>query len=114
MGNEITDYIESKQPWQSQVCAALRETVHRTLTGVEEVFQYGKPHFVRDGRNLAVVHVGKDKVSFMVFDAAGVEPVPGLLRSLGSGDRKVVDVRQDEDVDHDFIADVLCRTAGQR
>ena len=48
----------------------------------------------------------------MVFDAGAVEPVPGLLRSLGSGDRKVVDIREGESVDLDFIADLLRRTAG--
>jgi hypothetical protein len=111
MNTDVTAYIARTKPWQAEVCNALRETVHSGLE-VEEVLQYGKPHFVQEGRNIAVLHVAAAKVSFMVFDAGDVEPVPGLLRSLGSGDRKVVDIREGESADLPFIADLLRRTAG--
>ena len=107
MNSDVTDYLARAKPWQAELCAGLRETVHRTLPGVEEVLQYGKPHFTVDGKNAAVLHVAAAKVSFMVFDAGDVETVPGLLRSLGSGDRKVVDIGEGESVDLDFIADLL-------
>ncbi|MCW2760388.1 MAG: hypothetical protein JWR85_589 [Marmoricola sp.] len=113
MNHDVTSYIEGTKPWQVEVCTALRETVHNALADIEEALQYGKPHFVREGHNVAVLHVAAAKVSFMVFDAGVVEPVPGLLRSLGSGDRKVVDIREGESVDLGFIADLLRRTAGQ-
>ena len=87
---------------------------HRTIPGVDEAFQYGKPHFLRDGRHSAVIHVARDKVSFMVFDAAGVEAVPGFLRSLGKGERKAVDIREGDEVDYDLLADILRRTSGAR
>jgi hypothetical protein len=112
MNDDVTTYIEGTKPWQAQICATLRETVRSTLPGVEEALQYGKPHFAVDGRNAAVLHVAAAKVSFMIFDAGGVEPVPGRLRSMGSGDRKVVDLREGESVDAAFIADLLRRTAG--
>ena len=113
MNPAVTTYIEGTKPWQAEVCHALRNTVHRALADVEEAFQYGKPHFVREGRNVAVLHVAAAKVSFMVFDAGAVEPVPGVLRSLGSGDRKVVDIREGETVDLPFMTDLLRRTTGQ-
>ena len=112
MNHDVTTYIEGTKPWQAEVCNELRSTVLRALADIEEAMQYGKPHFVREGRHVAVLHVAAAKVSFMVFDAGAVEPVPGLLRSLGSGDRKVVDIREGETVDLDFIADLLRRTAG--
>ena len=113
MNDDITAYIDGAKPWQAQVCTELRQTIHDSVTDVEEVFQYGKPHFNRGGKNVAVLHVAASKVSFMVFDAGDVEPVPGLLRSLGNGDRKVVDLQESSTVDLDFIADLLRRTVGQ-
>jgi hypothetical protein len=113
MSDEVTAYLEGTKPWQAQLCTDLRATIHHVVADVDEVLQYGKPHFNRDGKNLAVLHAAASKVSFMVFDAADVEPVPGLLRSLGSGDRKVVDIKEGEAIDLDFIADLLRRTAGR-
>lgn len=113
MNSDVTDYLAKSKPWQRQLGAQLRDTVHRTLPEVEEVFQYGKPHFQVAGRAAAVLHIAAAKVSFMVFDAGDVEPVPGVLRSLGSGDRKVVDLREGDTADPDFIADLLRRTAGR-
>lgn len=113
MITEVTDYLAKARPWQQEQAGRLRETVHRALPRVEEVFQYGKPHFRLDGRMVAVLHVAAAKVSFMVFDAGDVEPVPGLLRSLGAGDRKVVDLREGDTVDPALIADLLRRTAGR-
>lgn len=112
MNSDVTAYIEGTKPWQAKICATLRETVRNTVPGVEEALHYGKPHFTVNGRNVAVLHVAAAKVSFMVFGAGRVEPVPGLLRSLGSGDRKVVDLTEGQSVDLTFIADLLSRTAG--
>ncbi|GGJ80135.1 hypothetical protein GCM10011583_09610 [Streptomyces camponoticapitis] len=114
MNDDITNYIEKTQHWQAQVCTKLREVVHSTIPGAEEAFQYGKPHFLRDGRHAAVIHVARDKVTFMVFDAESIEAVPKLLRPLGKGERKAVDIREGDSVDYDFVADVLRRTSGAR
>jgi hypothetical protein len=112
MNDDVTAYIDSTQPWQVEVCRALREAVHRNVPNAEEALRYGKPHFLRDGSHVAALHVAPAKVSFMVFGAQDIDPVPGVLRPLGSGDRKVVDVRQGQAPDLDLIADVLRRTAG--
>lgn len=110
MNSDVTDYLSKTKPWQADVCAQLRETTHRALPGVEEALQYGKPHFSIDGKHAAVLHVAAAKVSFMVFDAAEVDAVPGVLRSMGSGERKVVDFKEGDSVDAEFIADLLRRT----
>jgi hypothetical protein len=114
MNDDVTNYIEKTEHWQAQVCTRLRGMVHRTIPGVEEALQYGKPHFLRDGRHKAVIHVARDKVTFMVLDADGIEAVPGLLRPLGNGERKAVDIREGDDVDYDVLADVLRRISGAR
>ncbi|MGW0358280.1 DUF1801 domain-containing protein [Nocardia nova] len=112
MNTDVTAYIDGKKNWQTGICTSLRETVHSTLPGVVEVFRYGKPHFTVDGTNVAVLHVAAAKVSFMVFGAQHIEPVPGVLRSLGSGDRKAVDFGEGDAVDPAYIADLLRRVAG--
>ncbi len=113
MNTDVTAYINGTQPWQKEICTYLRETVHATLApGVVEVLQYGKPHFTVEGDNVAVLHVASAKISFMVFGAQHIEPVPGVLRSLGSGDRKAVDFREGEAVDPEYIADLLRRVTG--
>ncbi|MFB7288702.1 DUF1801 domain-containing protein [Actinacidiphila glaucinigra] len=112
MSQDVTDYLAKTKPWQQELCATLRQTVLDTVPGVEEVMQYGKPHFNRAGRNTAVLHVAAAKVSFMVFDAGDLAPVPGVLRSMGNGDRKVIDFAEGDMADTDFVADLLRRTRG--
>ena len=111
MHNEVTNYIDKGLPWQKDVCEKLREVVRQTIPDVEEKLEYGKPHFLKNGRHAAVLHVAKSKVSFMVFNAAHVDPVKGVLRSLGNGDRKAVDIGADQDVDYGLLADILTRTS---
>ena len=79
MNSDVTVYIENIKPWQQEMCTALRQKVHDTVTGVEEILHYGKPHFSVDGKNIGVLHAAPAKVLFMVFDAGDVEPVPGLF-----------------------------------
>ncbi len=109
--DDVTRYIDKGLPWQIEVCERLRKVVRQTIPDVEEKLQYGKPHFLKNDQHAAVLHVAKDKVSFMVFNAARVDPVKGVLRSLGNGDRKAVDIRENQDVDYDLLADILTRTS---
>ncbi|MEU6644756.1 DUF1801 domain-containing protein [Saccharomonospora sp. NPDC046836] len=113
MNNEVTDYINKTLPWQAEVCGKLREMVHATITDAEEQLQYGKPHFLRNGKHAAVIHVARNKVSFMVFEAGGIEPVKGFLRSLGNGDRKAADITEGQDVDYDLLAGILAKTSSK-
>ncbi|NYI91245.1 hypothetical protein HNR02_004568 [Amycolatopsis endophytica] len=49
----------------------------------------------------------------MVFEAGDIEPVKGVLRSLGNGDRKAADFAEGQDVGYDLLAGVLARTSGK-
>ncbi|MGW7686017.1 DUF1801 domain-containing protein [Kribbella sp. NPDC054772] len=111
MQNDVTSYIDNGLPWQITVCEKLREVVRQTIPDVEEKMQYGKPHFLKNEQHAAVIHVAKNKVSFMVFNAAQVDPVKGVLRSLGNGDRKSADISENQDVDYELLADILSRTS---
>jgi hypothetical protein len=111
MQNDVTRYIDKGLPWQIEICGKLRELVHQTIPDVEEKLQYGKPHFLKNDRHAAVIHLAKDKVSFMVFNAADVDPVNGVLRSLGNGDRKSVDISENQHIDYTLLADILAKTS---
>jgi hypothetical protein len=111
MNNDVTLYIDRGLPWQVEVCGKLREVVHQAIPGVEEEMQYGKPHFLKNGQHAAVVHVAKSKVSLMVFNAAAVDPVKGVFRPLGNGDRKAFDISEGQRVDYVLLADVLAKTS---
>ena len=109
MDKDVTAYINRGLPWQVDVCEKLRQLVHRTVSEAGERLEYGKPHFVRSGRHVAAVHVAKSKVSFLIFNANGIDPVKGVLRSLGNGDRMAADIREGQEVDYELLADVLTR-----
>ena len=111
MNDDVTTYINRGLPWQVEVCEKLRQLVYRTVPDVEERLEYGKPHYARDGRHVAAIHVARAKISFMLFNAGGIDPVKGVLRSLGSGDRKTADISEGQAVDYEFLADVLARTS---
>ncbi len=113
MNDDVTAYLERGLPWQVEVGEKLRQLVHRTIPDVEETLEYGKPHFLYNGRHVAVIHVARGKVSFMVFKASGIDPIKGVLRSLGNGERKTADISEGQTVDYDVLADVLARTSGR-
>lgn len=113
MNKEVTEYIQKAQPWQVEVCEALRKTIFETVPSIEERHQYGKPHYLHNGSYAAVIHVSKDKVSFMVFNAKDVPEIKGLLRSMGDGERKVMDIKEGQRVDYEQIAGLVKQTSGK-
>jgi hypothetical protein len=112
MNEEVTQFIQKSQPWQREVCQSLRGMILQVIPDAEEQLQYGKPHYLKNGEYAAVIHVAKDKVAFMVFNAADVTEVKGVLRSMGNGERKVVDITEDQAVDYAALADILRQTSG--
>ncbi|WP_330230428.1 DUF1801 domain-containing protein [Nocardia sp. NBC_00508] len=111
MNDEVTQYIDKLLPWQIDVCRQLRAMIHKTIPTVDEQIQYGKPHFLKNGRHAAVIHVAKNKLSFMVFNATEVDVVKGVLRSMGNGERKTADIVEGEDVDYDLLAEFLAKAS---
>lgn len=113
MNEEVTQYINKTQPWQVEVCNTLRNIIIETIPSVEERLQYGKPHYLKNGSYAAVIHASKDKVSFMLFNAADIPEEKGFLRSMGNGDRKVVDITEGQQVDYQRIAEITRQTSSK-
>jgi hypothetical protein len=104
MNEEVTQYIQKWPDWQIAVSEKLRKMIFETIPTVQERIQYGKPHYLKDGHYAAVIHAAKDKVSFMVFNAAGLEDIKGFFTSTTSADRKTAAIKEGMEVDYDMLA----------
>jgi len=111
VNEEVTQYIQKSQPWQQDVCQSFRKMIMQVIPDAEERLQYGKPHYLKNGHYAAVIHVGKDKVAFMVFNASNVAEIKGLLRSMGNGERKTVDITEGQTIDYAALAGILRQTS---
>jgi hypothetical protein len=107
MNKEVTGYIQKLSKWQIEVCESLRKMILKTIPGVEERLQYGKPHYLKDGHYACVVHAAKDKISFMIFNAADIKEIKGFLKAMADPDRKTVTITEGQDVDYKLLSKIL-------
>lgn len=107
MNQEVTQYIQKLQPWQVETCESLRKMISKTIPAVEERLQYGKPHYLKNGHYACVIHAAKDKVSFMVFNAGGLEEIKGFFKSASSPERKTAAITEGQKVDYALLAGLL-------
>lgn len=109
---EVKCYIQKlaekpNQNWQIEVVQSLRQLVFKTIPSVEERLQYGKPHYLKNGHYAAVISASKDKVSFMLFNASELPPIKDVLRSMGNGERKTLDILRGHTIDYKQISEWL-------
>lgn len=107
MSQEVTDYIKKQQKWQVTVCETLRKMIKETIPEVEERLQYGKPHYLKNGHYACVIHVAKDKVSFMLFNATELEEIKGYFKSMTGPERKTATITEGQQVDYKQLAGFL-------
>ncbi len=99
MNQDVTDYIQGlTQPWQVEVCTVIRQRIQDSVPDVAERLQYKKPHFLKDGKYLAVLGPAKGWVSFTIFNAASLEAPDGFFEP-GPPERKTVKIRDGHTVD---------------
>jgi hypothetical protein len=73
MNQEVTQYIENiDQKWQTDVCNGLREMILQSVPEIEELLQYGKLHYKKDGKFICTYNTAKAWVSFTLFNAASL------------------------------------------
>jgi hypothetical protein len=108
MNQEVTQYIASiDQPWQMRTCRDLRETILRSVPGVEELQQYGKPHYKKDGKFVCTYNTAKAWVSFTTFNAGSLEVPQGLFEPGDDPNRKTIKIRERQNTDYDLFAKLL-------
>jgi hypothetical protein len=112
MNQQVTDYIDKlSQKWQADVCRQIRQAVHRSVPEIEERMQYGKPHFLKNGKYVCVLGTAKGWVSFMIFNANELETPDGLFEASETGDRKTIKIREGQAVDYDLLAKLTQQAA---
>lgn len=116
MNQEVTDYINKlndkpKQEWQAEVCNQIRQIIHQSIPEVVERLQYGKPHFLKNGKYACVLGPAKGWVSFTIFNAQSLETPPDLFESSDTGDRKTIKILAGQTVDYALLAKLLQQAA---
>ena len=111
MSQIITDYIQAvKYDWQPEIIQKLDEIVHHALPSVTERLQYGKPHYLKNGKYAYVTSSAKDAVSFTIFNGAALEAPEGFFEA-GDPERKTIKIRKGQSVDYDLLAKLVQQTA---
>jgi len=112
MNQEVTEYIDKiKQKWQAEVCTRIRQVVHQSISEVEERIQYGKPHFLKNGKYAGVLGTAKGWVSFTIFNAQTLETPEGLFEASENGDRKTIKIREGQAVDYALLGKLVGQAA---
>ncbi len=112
MNQAVTEYIQNiKQDWQAEVCNQLRQVIYQSIPGAEERIQYGKPHFLKNGKYAAVLGTAKDWVSLTIFNAEKLVGPEGLFEP-GPPERKTIKIRKGQEVDYALLAGLLQQAAG--
>lgn len=111
MSQEVTGYIGNlAQPWQAEVCQSLHRIVHQAIPEVVDRLQYGKPHYLKNGKYACAIGTAKGWVNLTIFNAAGLDAPDGLFEP-GPPERKTVKIRQGQAVDHALLAKLLRQAA---
>lgn len=111
MSQDIAGYISTLgQPWQGESCQSLPGMVHRAIPGVTERLQYGKPHYLKDGKYACVIGTAKGWVTCTIFNAAALDAPEGLFEP-GPLERKTIKIRQGQAVDYDQLTTLLRQAA---
>ncbi|MDQ3654269.1 MAG: DUF1801 domain-containing protein [Chloroflexota bacterium] len=111
MNPEVTDYIANIQPWQAEICNAIRDRIHQSVPDVQERLQYKKPHFLKDGQYVAVLSPAKAQVSLTVFNAQDLDAPEGVFEADGPPERKTVKIKDGQEVDYDLLAKFIAQAA---
>ncbi|HEU5083870.1 MAG TPA: YdeI/OmpD-associated family protein [Acidimicrobiales bacterium] len=82
--DDVDQYLERSEQWPAEV-AALREVL--LGCGLTEVIKWGKPCYVHDGRNIALVQEFKDFLALMFFKGALLDDPDGVLEAQGPNSR---------------------------
>ena len=84
MNPEVDAYIERSDGWPDEM-RALRPVL--LATGVDEQIKWGKPCYVHDGHNIAIMQEMKGFLALMFFNGAVLADPEGVLEEQGPNSR---------------------------
>ena len=112
MNQVISEYVQMiNQPWQAEICTRLDQLLHRAMPELDERIQYGKPHYLKNGKYAAVIGTAKDWVSLTIFNASTLEGPEGFFEP-GPPERKTVKIRKGQEIDFDLLTHLFQQAAG--
>src|SRR6187431_105014 len=77
---KVEEFVSRAKAWQGEM-QKLRSILSNC--GLEEELKWGKPCFMFEGKNVAIIQPFKEHCSLMFFKGALLEDTHGLLRSQG-------------------------------
>ena len=112
MGQEVIEYINQiKQSWQAPVCTKLREVILNSIPEVTERLQYGKAHFLKNGKYACVFGAAKGWISFTLFNATRLEAPNGLFEPTENPERKTIKIKEGQVLDYALLAKLIKQAA---
>ncbi len=81
---DVDAYLERSEQWPDEI-AALRPIL--LGCGLDEAIKWGKPCYVHEGRNIAIVQEMKDFLALMFFKGALLPDPEGVLHEQGPNSR---------------------------
>lgn len=84
MNPEVDAYVERSERWPDEM-SALRPTL--LGCGLIEEIKWGKPCYIHDGRNIAILQEMKSFLSLMFFKGALLSDPDGILEEQGPNSR---------------------------
>lgn len=113
MNQEVSNFITNvKVDWQQPICEQLRDIVHQSIPDVVERIQYGKPHFLKNGKYACVLGTAKGWVSFTIFNASEIEGPEGFFED-GPPERKTVKFKAGQAVDAAVVGELVKQAASE-
>jgi hypothetical protein len=110
MSADVTNFIEKiNQPWQTPICTQLRQMLLATIPNVVERLQYGKPHYLKDGKYAAVFATAKGWVSLTIFNAQDLTPPDGMFEASEKGDRITIKIKPEQTVDEALLTALVAQ-----
>ena len=111
MSQDVANYINSVSPeWQAEVCQTLDRLIRQAVPEVTERLQYGKPHYLKNGKYACVLGTAKGWVSFTIFNATDLEAPAGFFEP-GPPERKTIKIRPAQTVDYGLLATLVGQAA---
>ncbi|MFG0313176.1 MAG: YdeI family protein [Phycisphaerales bacterium] len=84
---QVNEYIEETTRWPGEI-RKLRSIL--LGCGLEEGFKWGKPCYMFEGRNMAIIQPFKDCCALLFFKGVLLEDTHGRLRSQGPNSRSAM------------------------
>ena len=102
----LKEYINHQN--ETQVAAG--QTIRQAIPDVTDRIQYGKPHYLKNGKYACVLGTAKGWVSFTIFNATAID-APGNLFEPGPPERKTIKVKPGQELDYAQISSLIQQAA---